>query len=313
MDASSDIHTSTTLFRKLRSAIRYVFKELPDPEARKRRKVSQKLRVALFELNRRWTEPPAQSNHNLDRELIVSLTSYEKRFSTLANTIMCLMTQTVRPNRIVMWLTKEDELLLPNDVKKLVGTNGFEVRITPDTRSYKKIIPSLSTFPKSYIATADDDAYYPADWLERMTREISTSKNQIVCHRAHGLKTLSSGEIAPYSQWDYEANEFSNTVLFPTGVGGILYSPNSLGDLVYDQDLFTKLCPRGDDVWLAWMGHMAGSEYIKLFNTETPITWDGSQEVGLINLNVGESGNDTQVRAIFDYFGPIERGIYRVV
>ncbi|MBG1231361.1 hypothetical protein [Aestuariivirga litoralis] len=219
------------------------------------------------------------------------------------------MTQTVQPDRIILWVTAEDEKRLPQKVRALIGTRGFEVRLAPDWGSYKKIIPALLAFPQAYIATADDDAYYPANWLEGLVTACSPPKRQIICYRAHGMKIV-GGNIAPYASWDYQAKSFGNNVLFPTGVGGVLYAPHALDPRVIDAELFTSLAPSADDVWLAWMGHFAKSEYVKLEMANRVVEWRGASRTSLKKYNVRQGGNDRQIDAMAKHFGLIARGNY---
>ena len=57
--------------------------------------------------------PNSFKKHSLDKELIVSLTSYPKRFDILPITIQSLLNQTVKPDRIILWLYEKDYFRLP--------------------------------------------------------------------------------------------------------------------------------------------------------------------------------------------------------
>ena len=266
-------------------------------------------RDLLAQVKARWEDPPATSQHGLGAEVIVSLTSHAKRFPTLINTLRCLLAQTVQPDRVILWLAPADEQLLPDAVRDVIGTRAFEIRITPDSGSYKKLIPALAQFPSAYIATADDDVFYPANWLEGLIAACSPLQRQIVCYRAHGM-TFRHGVPEAYGQWDYEANAFDGTVLVPTGVAGILYAPHALPATAGDAETFMAICPKADDIWFAWMGHLAGSEYVKIGKSHTPHSWRGSQKTGLHVHNVMGGGNDRQIAAMVARFGTIRQGRY---
>ncbi|BAB51279.1 acyltransferase family protein [Mesorhizobium japonicum] len=100
----------------------------------------------------RWPLRGKGRPHGLPGELIVSLTSYPKRFPTLHLTLRCLLSQTIAPNRVILWLTAEDAAQLPASVTDL-KCHGLEIRFCKDIRSYKKIIPTLLAFPSAYIVT----------------------------------------------------------------------------------------------------------------------------------------------------------------
>ena len=96
-------------------------------------------------------------------------------------------------------------------------------------RSYKKIIPALEAFPQAFIVTADDDLYYPRDWLTKLVGGFAPNERVIACVRAHKPE-MSRGTFGPYSSWTWEfvtSGEVRDD-LFPTGGAGALYPPGSL-------------------------------------------------------------------------------------
>ena len=76
------------------------------------------------------------ARHRLDREVVVSLTSFPPRFSTLHLTLRTLLNQSVSPDRIVLWIAHQDMALLPRKVLAL-QTQGIEIRPCDDLRSFK--------------------------------------------------------------------------------------------------------------------------------------------------------------------------------
>ncbi|BAV48116.1 glycosyltransferase [Mesorhizobium loti] len=255
--------------------------------------------VAQFLIALRWPVRAKGRPHGLPGDLIVSLTSYPKRFETLHLTLRCLLSQTVVPDRVVLWLTSEHAAQLPPSVTDLKA-HGLEIRFCKDIRSYKKIIPALLAFPKAYIVTADDDVYYGQRWLEELVERAGEST--IVCHRGHSVAFDDAGQIAPYSNWSYDVSDTPN-MLFPTGVGGVLYGPKSLSPEAVDEDKFIELCPQGDDIWLFWMGRRVGSRYIKTQKRWVEFPWKGSQDSALHLTNVGTGMNDEQIRKVTSHFG----------
>lgn len=99
-------------------------------------------------------------------------------------------------------------------------------------------------------------------------------------------------------------------MLFPTGVGGVLYGPKSLSPETVDEDKFTNLCPQGDDIWLFWMGRRVGSTYIKTRHRWVELPWRGSQASALHLSNVGAGRNDEQIGKVTSHYGlPAARGL----
>lgn len=243
--------------------------------------------------------------HDLPHKLIVSLTSYPPRFPHLHLTLRCLLSQRVCADQVVLWVSYDDFPLLPEKVLELKAY-GLQINQCSDIRSYKKIIPALDRYKDCFIAIADDDAYYPPGWLEQITNAWQSRSNEIVCHRAHKIRLNSDGLPLPYSCWDWVTKtKYRSTLLFPTGVGGVLYPPGALDPRVVDEALFLDLCPTADDIWLYWMARLNGKEF-KLVDRpmRRVLTWPHTQEHGLGRVNNGISAaNDRQVENMIDAFG----------
>jgi len=234
--------------------------------------------------------------HGLDAPLIVSLTSYAARFASLPLVLQSLANQTVRPDRVILWLDRRDADALPPEA----AAPGIEVRTCPNWRSYKKIVPTLIEAPDAYVVTADDDVYYGPDWLEALVRHAAAG---VVCHRAHHI-TLQDGGPRPYGDWQRNIGRpETSPLIFPTGVGGVLYAPGVFHPDVTRADLFETLAPSADDVWLYWMHRLAGSRPAKIGGRFRITEWPGSQAQNLRSGNLSGDGNDRAVRAMVERYG----------
>lgn len=240
--------------------------------------------------------------HGLPAPLIVSVTSYAARFGTLALTLRGLLGQSVRPDRVILWLAHNDLPSLPDDVLALEA-HGLQVQPCPDWRSYKKIVPALLEHGDSYIVTADDDVYYPHDWLEGLVL-AAQSGAQVACHRAHRVTLDAAGLPRPYGEWDHNITTPDRSPLvFLTGVSGVIYAPGALHSDATHADLFTRLAPRSDDVWLYWMHRLNGVEAQKIGGKARILEWEGSQAQSLRSENLHGTGNDQAIAAMLDHYG----------
>lgn len=244
--------------------------------------------------------------HGLDGRLVVTLTSYPPRFPTLGWTLRSILDQTVRPDHTILWLTEKDLSCLPNDVRALEA-HGLEIRTCADLRSYKKLIPALEAYPDAWFVTADDDVYYPPDWLEGLVDHAG--RGTVVATRVHLAQLDDSGRFLPYSDWVMNTHHLRpvspQTRLFPTGVGGVLYPPDAFAKEVADEQAFMRLCPYGDDIWFFWMARLAGTDHARTPAGFEILAWPKSQDVGLFQENQVNSRNDPQVRNMEQVFGPI--------
>lgn len=251
----------------------------------------------------RWYAGGEGRNHPLLGKLIVSLTSYPPRFNTLALTLRSLLRQTVAADHIILWIAHADMQYLPESVLAL-QKSGLEIRATDDIKSYKKIIPALVLFPDAFICTADDDIYYHATWLEELMDGVSQTNNIVTCHRAHEITLDEQGKFNPYNKWILETprREISCN-FFPTSGAGALYPPRSFFRDVTDSKIFVELCPNADDIWLYWMGRLAGVTYKTVGRKRPIINWEGSQDIALYKDNLFQGGNDKQIIKIAEKYG----------
>ena len=144
--------------------------------------------------------PLSFKGHGLESELVISLTSQPKRYKLLHYTLKSLINQTVKPDRIVLYLCREEAEYVTQEMK-LLCLSGVEIRVTRDNiRSYKKIIPTLIDFPEAFIVTADDDIIYKSTWLEELV-EAYKVLGGVVAQRAHLIQYDNRGNIQPYNSW----------------------------------------------------------------------------------------------------------------
>ncbi len=204
--------------------------------------------------------------NSIKRELplIVSLTSYKERFDDLPLVLYSLLKQSVKPDRIILWLSDEykDLLELPYEITRFIK-NGVEIKFVRDIKSYTKIIYALKEFAESIIVTADDDIYYPKNWLEKLYYSYIKYPEDIQVHRAHRVY-FNKDQILPYEKWgkhvEEESARYDN---FLTGVGGVLYPPSCFIKEVFREDLFLKCSPNADDIWL-WIMALLSNRKIRV-------------------------------------------------
>lgn len=246
--------------------------------------------------------------HGLGAPLVVTLTSYPPRFPTLANTLRSLLDQSVAADHTILWIAHADLPLLPADVLSLAD-HGLQIRGCEDLRSYKKLIPALEAYPDSFLVTADDDVYYPPEWLGSLTSEVRPDCREVVAGRVHMAHLDPDGRALPYAGWELATSTrratSPTTRLFPTGVGGILYPPGCFAAEVRDQAEFLRLCPYGDDIWFFWMARRGGTGQTQAAHGFHIVPWPGSQDVALYHENMLSTRNDTQIQAMEAAFGPM--------
>ncbi len=256
------------------------------------------------------------TNEKREPEIIVSLTSYPDRMYDIHYCIYSLLIQSLKPNKIILWLGKEQFPNKDQDLpKNLLNLKkyGLIIKYTKDIKSYKKLIPVLNEYPNNLIVTADDDIFYPQDWLDKLYNCWKNNKDCVVCHRPHRVG-IDNMKIAPYYKWKKCITENKSSFYnFFTGAGGVLYPPNCFYKDIDNEELFMKLAPNADDIWF-WAMAVLNDKKIKVVDDEpfrNLIYVNSEREVGLNNdftlcsFNVRENKNDIQFESITNHYPQI--------
>lgn len=244
---------------------------------------------------------------NDNSEVIVSLTTYNKRIHDVHLVLESIAQQTVKPNKIILWLDEDEFSLenIPNIVKRYLA-RGLEIKFCPNYKSYKKIIPTLKLFPNSHIITIDDDIIYPYDMVEQLIKDHDQYPSFIIGHRAHRV-SVDKGNLQPYKFWEKNINDCTGSHnTFLTGCAGIFYPANSLYKDVIKDDVFMQLCPHADDIWLKIMAFLNDTPHKKVqdirdFDHRFTLL-SHSQDIGLNKYNVDMCNNDKQILDVLNIY-----------
>lgn len=246
--------------------------------------------------------------------VIVSLTSYGQRVRQSAvYTVYSLLRQTVRAERVVLWLDKEQfsDENLPDDLRFLCQY-GLEVRYGKDIRSYTKIIHSLTAYPEKHIITADDDLYYSSHFVEEFVeahrqypKAIITAWGKLPIEDSH--HQLVSYDSWPEYHWVAADFQYDATKVSPMGVGGVLYPSGVFDSEVHNEAVFTSLCPKADDIWLYIMGMRSGAEKrflpaSRISYYQTDLLRQYFTKDRLTATNRLKLENDTQLQALLEHY-----------
>lgn len=254
------------------------------------------------------TESIVQDKKDSERELIVSLTTYSKRIFDVHLAIESIAQQTVKPNRLILWLDESEfslatiPLVLHNQIAR-----GLEVRFCPNYRSYKKLIPTLNLFPDADIITIDDDILYPYDMVEGLVKEHEKYPDCIIAHRVHQMTFCKNNKVNPYNKWKHNIQCDTPSVYnMAIGVGGIFYPKGSLSKECLNIEAFSSLAPSADDVWFKMMT-LLNKYKVKKVNDHRDfsmrfLTIEGTQDIALFLNNVKNSANDKPIKNVFEKY-----------
>ena len=238
--------------------------------------------------------------------IIVSLTTYSTRINTVGITIASIMRQTIKPDKIFLYLDKNEfnSGNIPTILKKQQKL-GLDIFYCDDLKSHKKYYYAMKSNPDAIIITVDDDIEYQEDLLEKLLDSYNLFPKCISAMRAHRMKLDKDDKLCSYSQWKQrdKSQVFVPAMdLFPTGCGGVLYPPSILNKEVFNKEAFMKLCLYGDDIWLKAMA-MKNNVKTVLADRQEPLKYiDGTQDIGLFNQNVVNNKNDEMIKAVIEKY-----------
>ena len=283
-----------------------------------RRIAYQLQRERLLSLALQSDEPITRPRQPGERELIVSMTTHGKRIHDVHLVVESIARQSLQPHGIVLWLSDAEFCgdAVPRLLRRQEG-RGLEIRYCPDYRSYKKLVPALEQFPQADIVTIDDDILYPHDMIEMLVSEHRQWPGLIVGHRAHRIRLGKQGRPLRYIDWELDTtwDKASADVFLTTG-GGTLFPAGSLSRRALDADAFMRFCPSADDIWVKAMSLLSNVQCKKVSDSRCFrrrfLQIAEQQDVALHHANVYDSGNDAQLRAVFeayDLYPAIARGL----
>jgi hypothetical protein len=198
--------------------------------------------------------------------VIVSLTTWPGRLLDVSGPIYSLMTQSWKPDRIVLYMSsiefRNTRVRLTNELVNLMRF-GLEIRwVDEDLRVYLKLLPALREFPDDVIITADDDMFYQNTRVERLVASWMRGGDFVHAHRARVVPFNHSVDVRiHFMEWQFAFQKDFPTpslLLFPEGVGNVLYPPRKFTWKIFDRNTCMRLAPTSDDHWYWAMQVVSG-------------------------------------------------------
>lgn len=256
-----------------------------------------------FDVNNFFTKKHRLKNSS-KAELIVTFTSFPARIDKVWLVVETIFRQMYKPDKLVLWLSKEQFTTLEVLPKKLLKQRerGLEIRLVDsDLRSYKKYFYTLKNYPESDWIIIDDDVFYPSDLVKNLVNYHLMYPDKVVFNRGSQL-TYNKGLLQPYKKWKALSDELVLGLdIFATGVGGVYYPKGSLHEDALNDKAFQKYCPLADDVWLYVMARRKGTEFLKTTKNELLLPVINKEDITLSSQNVLKGRNDHQINSVRKY------------
>lgn len=239
----------------------------------------------------------------VEEGLIVSFTSFPARINNVWKVVESLKCQSVLPEKVILWLSKEQfptQDLIPEKLRNMQN-EFFDIRlVNEDIRSHKKYYYTLIEYPSKSFITCDDDVYYDPYMIQRLVETSRLFPHCIIANHTSKIVFKSDGNVSSYSDFVGGIKPYSSKDLIQIGIGGVFYPANCLYELVLNKELFMLLAPLADDIWLNTMARLNGTAVVQSSKDmlALPIE-DGAPS--LSDINNGENKNDVQIAKIREY------------
>lgn len=244
---------------------------------------------------------------NRQKQIIVSLTSYPERINSVTETLIPIFNQTVPPDQVVLWLSREQfqnkEKDLPSELRTL-KKYGLKIIWCNDLKPHKKYFYALKEYADDIVITIDDDIVYSKDLIEKLYKSYLKFPNAVSAMRVHKILFDQNGYPLEYERWIKEYPAEIGTPrydLIPTGAGGILYPPHCLHKLALNEQIIRETCLYADDLWLKFMELLNDTPVVLAANQEKLKYIDHTQETSLWQRNVEKNQNDVQLKNILNF------------
>ena len=245
---------------------------------------------------------------NLEEErnpkIIVSLTSYGKRLKSVYLTVLSLMTQTLKADKIVLYVAKDSVQFIDNKLRRLQDKGLTIVEGVENIRVHKKYYYAMQEYSNDLLITVDDDVMYDDVFIESLYASYCQYPDAVSYRRVHRM-IQKDKVILPYNEWDSNAKSViePSFALFGTSVGGEIYPPHCMDERILDIELCKKLAYYQDDLWMKYMQLLAGTKvkYVE-GKCANVLTIPNSQTLNCNTLNCQGGWNDVYIEKLSEYF-----------
>ena len=262
------------------------------------------------------TPLPKRGLNTLPRKetVVLSLTSFPARIDQAYVAIKSLMRQSVKADRIVLWLAEDQfkDFALPKKFDRLTK-RGLRVRYVEDLRSHKKYYYALQEQkPDELVITFDDDIIYEKDAVKKLIKKHNEFPDCIVCNRGHEIKYDDNG-IKPYNEWKIRFEGGVDTPemnIMPSTGNGCLYPYGVMPESSFDIESFRKNANSADDIWMRFNSLKKGVFVVRTQKeVATLINVFSSQKTALNRVNDGQNENQKTVDNLIRVFPEVQKKI----
>jgi hypothetical protein len=240
-----------------------------------------------------------------DLSIEVSLTSFPARINEVYITIETIFLQTVKADNITLWLSLEQfpDRVIPKELEEQKNRGLTVEFVADDLRSHKKYYYAFKRQKDNVVITFDDDVFYPENTIESLLQGHLKFPKAVICNRGHKIE-IKDENVLSYKNWCHNYNScLPSNLAVPTGVGGVLYPPDSYHLDIFNIADFKEICFYADDLWLKIQTLRKNTKVYSLRTYPRDFINVGkSQQFKLVQYNAMDGGNDSQFCNLLNHY-----------
>lgn len=284
------------------------------------RKIKWKMyKIYYFIMNKKASKFKYVYGLNLESrrfpQIIVSMTTYPKRFEKIDLCLKSILRQSYKPDKIIIWLGSDTSEKLAKKTFDKYKKYGIEYVIDKDNNyySHKKYIYAFKQYRNSIIVTLDDDLIYSKNTIKSLIKKYKKYPNSIIARRVHKI-TWNDNKINNYSNWIYESflmHKPTHELLATTGAG-TLFPPSAYKNEDLDFNRIKEYALFADDIWLKMMAVKNNVKVVwagNFFQMPTEVNLEKNDTLSSVNVN--ENRNDKYIKKIMNDFNLEKKDFFK--
>lgn len=248
-----------------------------------------------------------------EKKITVSITTFPGRIKKAPAAIATMLRQTMMPDKVILWLGEDvfPDRLLPKIYRKLEMA-GVEIRFIKDIGVHTRWYYGIKENPDDIVIIADDDVMYKEFVIERLYNSYKRYPNCVSALSFLNMQFTDDCKLMKYEDWYSPMNvkKVPSYRFMAVESGGVLYPPHILPEEAFNKEVFLKITPKQDDLWLKCMevinGIKVAPAQINSILHSTVIR--GTQRGLALGIsNMIENGNDVQMNNILEKYNDFRR------